>query len=213
MASRKIFISVAGNIGSGKSSLTGLLAKKFNWAPYYESVSDNPYLSDFYGDMTRWSFNLQIYFLAHRFKIHKDLTEKSGSVIQDRSIYEDVEIFAKNLHKLGKMSDRDYNTYTNLFADMTAYLQPPDLLVYLQASIPTLVNQIKVRGREFEKDIDVNYLEELNESYEEWINNYKLGRVLIINKDNLDFVHSHNDFNFIIEKIEKDLLLDLRLFT
>jgi len=213
LSSRKIFISVAGNIGSGKSSLTGLLAKKFNWAPYYESVSDNPYLSDFYGDMTRWSFNLQIYFLAHRFKIHKDLVEKPGSVIQDRSIYEDVEIFAKNLHKLGKMSDRDYDTYTNLFADMTAYLQPPDLLVYLQASIPTLVNQIKIRGREYEKDIDINYLTELNDSYEEWINSYKLGRVLIINKDNLDFVYSHNDFNFIIDKIEKDLLLDLRLFT
>lgn len=213
MSSRKIFISVAGNIGSGKSSLTGLLAKKFNWLPYYESVADNPYLSDFYGDMTRWSFNLQIYFLAHRFKIHKDLTEKPGSVIQDRSIYEDVEIFAKNLHKLGKMSDRDYDTYTNLFEDMTAYLQPPDLLVYLQASIPTLVNQIKIRGRDFEKDIDINYLEELNDSYEKWISSYNLGRVLIINKDNLDFVHSHNDFNFIIEKIEKDLLLDLRLFT
>lgn len=213
MSSKKIFISVAGNIGSGKSSLTGLLAKKFNWAPYYESVSDNPYLSDFYGDMTRWSFNLQIYFLAHRFKIHKDLVEKPGSVIQDRSIYEDVEIFAKNLHKLGKMSNRDYDTYTNLFADMTAYLQPPDLLVYLQASIPTLVNQIKIRGREYEKNIDINYLTELNESYEEWINSYKLGRVLVINKDNLDFVYSHNDFNFIIDKIEKDLLLDLRLFT
>ncbi len=213
MSSKKIFISVAGNIGSGKSSLTGLLAQKFNWLPYYESVADNPYLSDFYGDMTRWSFNLQIYFLAHRFKIHKDLTEKPGSVIQDRSIYEDVEIFAKNLHKLGKMSDRDYDTYTNLFEDMTAYLQPPDLLVYLQASIPTLVNQIKVRGRDFEKDIDIKYLEELNDSYEKWIAGYNLGRVLIINKDNLDFVHSHNDFNFIIEKIEKDLLLDLRLFT
>ncbi len=213
MASRKIFISVAGNIGSGKSSLTGLLAEKFKWTPYYESVADNPYLSDFYGDMSRWSFNLQIYFLAHRFKIHKDLTEKTGSVIQDRSIYEDVSIFAKNLHKLGKMSDRDYETYTNLFDDMTAYLQPPDLLVYLQASIPTLINQIKIRGRDFEKDIDINYLEELNDSYEEWIKSYKLGRVLVINKDNLDFVHSHNDFNFIIEKIEKDLLLDLRLFT
>jgi deoxyadenosine/deoxycytidine kinase len=213
LSSGKIFISIAGNIGSGKSSLTGLLAKKFKWAPYYESVADNPYLSDFYGDMTRWSFNLQIYFLAHRFKIHRDLTDKPGSVIQDRSIYEDVEIFAKNLHKLGKMSDRDYETYENLFEDMTAYLQPPDVLVYLQASIPTLINQIKIRGREFEKDIDIKYLEELNDSYEEWIKNYKLGKVIIINKDNLDFVYSHNDFNFIIDKIEKDLLLDLRLFT
>lgn len=209
----KIFISVAGNIGSGKSSLTSLLAEKFKWMPFYESVEDNPYLSDFYADMTRWSFNLQIYFLAHRFKIHKELTEKPGSVIQDRSIYEDVEIFAKNLHKLGKMSDRDYETYSNLFKDMTSYLKPPDVLVYLQASISTLVNQIRIRGRDFEKDIDVKYLEELNDSYDEWISNYTLGKVIIINKDNLDFVHSHNDFHYIIEKIEKDLLLDLRLFT
>lgn len=209
----KIFISVAGNIGSGKSSLTGLLADKFKWLPFYESVEDNPYLSDFYADMSRWSFNLQIYFLAHRFKIHKELTEKPNSVIQDRSIYEDVEIFAKNLHKLGKMSDRDYETYSNLFQDMTSYLKPPDVLVYLQASIPTILNQIKIRGRDFEKDIDVKYLEDLNESYDEWISNYNLGKVIVINKDNLDFVHSHNDFHYIIEQIEKDLLLDLRLFT
>ncbi len=213
MSNNKIFISVAGNIGSGKSSLTSLLAEKFKWLPYYESVADNPYLSDFYADMSRWSFNLQIYFLAHRFNTHKELTEKPGSVIQDRSIYEDVEIFAKNLHKLGKMSDRDYETYSNLFFDMTSFLKPPDVLVYLQASIPTLLNQIKIRGREFEKSIDVNYLEELNDSYEEWIKNYKLGKVIVVNKDNLDFVHSHNDFHYIIDRIEKELLLDLRLFT
>lgn len=213
MSNNKIFISVAGNIGSGKSSLTRLLSEKFKWMPYYESVADNPYLSDFYADMTRWSFNLQIYFLAHRFNTHKELSEKPSSVIQDRSIYEDVEIFAKNLHKLGKMSDRDYETYSNLFLDMTSYLKPPDVLVYLQASIPTLVNQIKIRGREFEKAIDIKYLEELNDSYEEWISKYKLGKVIIVNKDNLDFVHSNNDFNYIIDKIEKDLLLDLKLFT
>ncbi|MFA5011237.1 MAG: deoxynucleoside kinase [Ignavibacteria bacterium] len=213
MSNNKIFISVAGNIGSGKSSLTELLAEKFKWLPYYESVADNPYLSDFYADMSRWSFNLQIYFLAHRFNTHKELTERPGSVIQDRSIYEDVEIFAKNLHKLGKMSDRDFETYSSLFFDMTNFLKPPDVLVYLQASIPTLLNQIKIRGREFEKSIDVNYLEELNDSYEEWIKNYKLGKVIIVNKDNLDFVHSHNDFHYIIDKIEKELLLDLKLFT
>ncbi len=213
MSNNKIFISVAGNIGSGKSSLTALLADKFKWLPFYESVADNPYLSDFYADMSRWSFNLQIYFLAHRFKTHKELTEKPGSVIQDRSIYEDVEIFAKNLHELGKMSDRDYETYSNLFLDMTSFLKPPDVLVYLQASIPTLINQIKIRGREFEKSIDIKYLEELNESYEDWIKNYKLGKVIIVNKDNLDFVHSHNDFHYIIDRIEKELLLDLKLFT
>lgn len=213
MSNNKIFISIAGNIGSGKSSLTALLADKFKWLPYYESVADNPYLSDFYADMSRWSFNLQIYFLAHRFNTHKELTEKPGSVIQDRSIYEDVEIFAKNLHKLGKMSDRDYETYSNLFFDMTSFLKPPDVLVYLQAGIPTLINQIKIRGREFEKSIDIKYLEELNESYEDWIKNYKLGKVIIVNKDNLDFVHSHNDFHYIIDRIEKELLLDLKLFT
>jgi hypothetical protein len=212
MENKKIFISIAGNIGSGKSSLTRLLAKRFNWLPYYESVNDNPYLTDFYADMNRWSFNLQIYFLAHRFKIHKEITEKPNSVIQDRSIYEDVEIFAKNLHNLKKMSNRDYDTYRNLFMEMTSYLQPPDVLVYLKASIPTLLKQISLRGREFEKNIDVNYMTELNFSYETWINNYNLGKKLIIETDELDFVHSEKDFDDIIDYIEKTLLLDLRLF-
>jgi deoxyadenosine/deoxycytidine kinase len=213
LPSNKIFISIAGNIGSGKSSLTGLLAERFNWVPYYESVSDNPYLKDFYADMARWSFNLQIYFLAHRFNIHKEITERPTSVIQDRSIYEDVEIFATNLHKLGKMSERDYTTYKNLFAEMTSYLRAPDLLVYLKADIDTLVAQIKKRGRDFEKDIDINYLKELNKSYDEWINKYSFGRVLTIETDNLDFVHKKSDFDFIIQSIEQDLLLDLKLFT
>jgi deoxyadenosine/deoxycytidine kinase len=208
----KIFISIAGNIGSGKSSLTKLLAKKFHWIPYYESVADNPYLKDFYEDMTRWSFNLQIYFLAHRFKIHKEINEKPTSIVQDRSIYEDVEIFARNLHTIGRMSDRDYNTYTNLFTEMTYYLRPPDLLVYLQSGVPKLLNHIKLRGRDFEKEIDTDYLTILNESYDNWIDNYNLGRKLIINTDKLDFVHSENDFYQIISAIEKDLLLDLRLF-
>ena len=212
MNNKKIFISVAGNIGCGKSSLTKLLAKRFNWVPYFESVSDNPYLEEFYADMSRWSFNLQIYFLAHRFKIHKEITEKPNSVIQDRSIYEDVEIFAKNLHNLKKMSNRDYDTYRNLFMEMTSYLQPPDVLVYLKASIPTLLKQISLRGREFEKNIDVNYMTELNFSYETWINNYNLGKKLIIETDELDFVHSEKDFDDIIDYIEKTLLLDLRLF-
>ena len=211
--SSKIFISIAGNIGSGKSSLTRRLAEKFSWIPYYESVADNPYLSDFYADMERWSFNLQIYFLAHRFNTHKEIVERPNSVIQDRSIYEDVEIFARNLHKLGKMSDRDHQTYTNLFAEMTSYLRPPDLLVYLQANVETLVKQIKARGRDFEKDIDVNYISELNNSYEEWIKRYSYGRVMTINTDDLDFVHADKDFDHIITSIEKELLLDLRLFT
>lgn len=213
MSSKKIFISVAGNIGSGKSSLTRLLADRFDWVPYFESVSDNPYLKDFYGDMNRWSFNLQIYFLAHRFSIHKEITDKQKSVIQDRSIYEDVEIFAKNLHKLNKMEDRDYSTYTNLFAEMTHYLKPPDLLVYLKADIPTLQRQILKRGRDFEKNIDMNYLKELNDSYEEWIADYKFGKVITIETDNLDFVHSETDLNNIIQEVERTLLIDLRLFT
>ena len=212
MNNKKIFISIAGNIGCGKSSLTKLLAKQFNWAPYFESVNDNPYLEDFYDNMSRWSFNLQIYFLAHRFNIHKEITEKPNSVVQDRSIYEDVEIFAKNLHKLKKMSDRDYETYKNLFTEMTSYLQPPDVLVYLKANIPTLLKQIRIRGREFEKEIDINYLQELNYSYETWIHSYNLGKKLIIETDNLDFVHSEKDFDDIIDYIEKTLLLDLRLF-
>lgn len=213
MDKKKIFISIAGNIGSGKSSLTRLLAKRFNWLPYYESVNDNPYLTDFYADMNRWSFNLQIYFLAHRFNIHKDINEKPNSVIQDRSIYEDVEIFARNLHKMGKMSDRDHETYSSLFKEMTHYLTPPDVLVYLKADIETLVNQIKLRGREFEKGIDLDYLKLLNESYESWIERYDMGKKLIVETDNLDFVHSDKDFNSIIDYVEKSLLLDLKLFT
>ena len=213
MENKKIFISIAGNIGSGKSLLTRLLAKRFNWLPYYESVNDNPYLTDFYADMNRWSFNLQIYFLAHRFNIHKDINEKPNSVIQDRSIYEDVEIFARNLHKMGKMSDRDHETYSSLFKEMTYYLQPPDVLVYLKAEIETLVKQIKLRGREFEKNIDIDYLKLLNESYESWIDRYDLGKKLIVETDELDFVHSDKDFKSIIDYVEKSLLLDLKLFT
>jgi len=163
--------------------------------------------------MTRWSFNLQIYFLAHRFKIHKEINDTLSSVVQDRSIYEDVEIFAENLHVLGRMSDRDFKTYRNLFAEMTYYLKPPNLLVYLQSGVPKLQHHITLRGREFEKDIDSDYLTVLNESYDKWIDNYSLGRKLIININELDFVHSENDFYHIIDTIEKNLLLDLQLFT
>lgn len=203
MTSEKIFISIAGNIGSGKSSLTKKIAEQFDFTPYFESVDDNPYLQDFYGDMKRWSFNLQVYFLSHRFKTHKEILMNEKSVIQDRSIYEDVEIFAKNLHTMGNMSDRDYANYRQLFAEMTYFLKPPDLLVYLKANTETLVKQIQKRGRVFEKDINVSYLELLNESYEEWISNYNLSPILIIPSDNLDFVQNAPDYDFIIDLIKQ----------
>ena len=202
---KNTFVTIAGNIGSGKSSLTKLIASKFNWVPYFESVTDNPYLKDFYEDMQRWSFNLQIYFLAHRFKIHKEITNLGKSVIQDRSIYEDVEIFARNLNNLGRMSERDYNTYSALFREMTSYLKSPDLLIYLKADIKTLVKQIKIRGRDFEKNIETSYLEELNASYDEWISRYEYGKYLIIESDSLDFVNSENDLNFVADLISKEL--------
>lgn len=203
MTSKKIFISIAGNIGSGKSSLTKKIAEQFDFTPYFESVDDNPYLQDFYGDMKRWSFNLQVYFLSHRFKTHKEILMNEKSVIQDRSIYEDVEIFAKNLHTMGNMSDRDYANYRQLFAEMTYFLKPPDLLVYLKADTKTLVKQIQKRGRVFEKDIDVAYLELLNRSYEEWISSYTLSPILIIPSDNLDFVEHAPDYDLIIDMIKK----------
>lgn len=204
----KYFISIAGNIGSGKSSLTELLAKRLGWIPYYESVSDNPYLEDFYKDMKRWSFNLQIYFLSHRFKNHKEIITIPESVIQDRSIYEDVEIFARNLYELGRMDERDYNNYRNLFDEMVSYLKPPDLLIYLKAELETLVKQIKQRSRDIEKNIETGYLESLNKSYDEWIKNYNLGEKLIIETDKLDFVNCNLDFVFIEELVKSRLGID-----
>ncbi|MBK8550144.1 MAG: deoxynucleoside kinase [Ignavibacteria bacterium] len=205
MKDKKVFVSIAGNIGSGKSSLTGLISKEFNWKPYYEKVNDNPYLKDFYKDMDRWSFNLQVYFLSHRFKTHKEILNKKKSVIQDRSIYEDAEIFARNLYKLGKMKKRDYDNYRKLFKEMSHFLQPPDLLIYLRSGLPKLVKQIKLRGRDFEKNIDTGYLELLNSSYEEWIMNYDLGKCLIIENEELDFVNSKKDFIKIAKLIEDNL--------
>ncbi len=195
-ANKKYFVSVAGNIGSGKSSLTKMAAAKMGWVPYFESVQNNPYLKDFYQDMKRWSFQLQVYFLSHRFKTHKEIIESKKSVIQDRSIYEDVEIFAKNLYLMGRMEKRDYNNYVNLFAEMTYYLRPPDLVVYLKADVKTLLKQIRLRGREFEKSIEPKYLARLNRSYNQWIKNYKLGKLLIIESDKLDFVHNKEHFEY-----------------
>lgn len=196
------YIAIAGNIGAGKSSLTGLMAKHLGWKAFYESVEDNPYLEDFYDDMRRWSFNLQIYFLSSRFRHQKKMLAFEESFIQDRTIYEDVEIFAKNLYEMGLMSDRDFNNYEALFYEMSHYLRPPDLLIYLRAQVPTLVKQIQQRGREYENTIRIEYLERLNRLYEEWVENYEHEK-LIIDTDNVDFVNSQEDLGKVIELVEQ----------
>lgn len=199
------YVAVAGNIGAGKSSLTGLLAKHFNWEAFYESVDDNPYLQDFYEDMRRWSFNLQIYFLSSRFRHQKEMLTDDVNLIQDRTIYEDVEIFAKNLHQMNLMSDRDFANYEALFREMSYYLRPPDLLVYLRAQVPTLVRQIQQRGRDYENTIRIEYLERLNKLYEDWIGRYPHEK-LIIDTDDLDFVNNEEDLGKVID------LIDQRMF-
>jgi deoxyadenosine/deoxycytidine kinase len=198
-------IAVAGNIGAGKTTLTELLAKHYKWMPHYEDVDENPYLNDFYNDMQRWSFNLQIYFLNSRFKQIIDIRKSGKTIIQDRTIYEDAEIFAPNLHAMGLMSTRDFKNYKTLFDLMVSFIQPPDLLIYLRASIPTLVNQIQKRGREYENSIRLDYLKQLNERYEKWIVNYKLGKLLIVNVDNLDFTTNPEDLSSIIDKIDAQI--------
>lgn len=199
------YIAVAGNIGAGKSSLTGLLAKHYNWQAFYESVDDNPYLQDFYEDMRRWSFNLQIYFLSSRFRHQKEMLNDDINLIQDRTIYEDVEIFAKNLHQMNLMSDRDFANYEALFHEMSHYLRPPDLLIYLRAQVPTLVRQIQQRGRDYENTIRIEYLERLNTLYEDWIARYTHDK-LIIDTDDLDFVNNQEDLGKVID------LIDQRMF-
>ncbi len=198
-------IAVAGNIGAGKTTLAELLAKHYKWIPHYEDVDENPYLNDFYNDMQRWSFNLQIYFLNSRFKQIIDIRKSGKTIIQDRTIYEDAEIFAPNLHAMGLMSTRDFKNYKTLFDLMVSLIQPPDLLIYLRASIPTLVNQIQKRGREYENSIRLDYLKQLNERYEKWIASYKMGKLLIINVDNLDFTTNPEDLSSIIDKIDAQI--------
>ena len=195
----KVFIAVAGNIGSGKSSLTRLLCEHFTWTPFFESVEDNPYLSDFYADMHRWSFHLQVYFLSNRFRSHKAIAEGPESVVLDRVIYEDAEIFARNLYEIGKMDRRDYENYRALYGVMTEYLRPPDLLIYLRASVDTLLRQISLRGRSFEQSIPREYLEQLNRHYESWITRYTMGPVLVLESDTLDFVNRPDDFRRVTE--------------
>ena len=180
------FVGIAGNIGVGKTTFTKLLAEKYNWDEYYESVIDNPYLSDFYGDMKRWSFNLQIYFLQHRFASQVEISNNKKGVIQDRTIYEDVEIFARNLHDLGHMSDRDWETYKNLFSNMVQFLKKPDIIIYLKASTDTLISRIKTRNRDFEKNINPEYLYQLNNAYNTWAKNEKSLKILTINTNNFN---------------------------
>jgi deoxyadenosine/deoxycytidine kinase len=197
-------IAVAGNIGSGKTTLTKMLAAHYGWTPKFESVDYNPYLADYYEDMERWSFNLQIYFLNKRFKDVVDISKTDEIIIQDRTIYEDARIFAPNLHAMGLMSTRDFENYTDLFDLMMSMVNPPDLLIYLKSSIPNLVAQIQKRGREYEKGIRIDYLTGLNERYDEWIAGYK-GNLLVIDADNVKFANKPEDFEKITDMIDAKL--------
>jgi len=201
----KKHVAIAGNIGAGKTALTDVMGQYFDWKTVYEKVDENPYLTDFYNDMRRWSFNLQVFFLSRRFEQLQKIEELEQSVVQDRSIYEDAEIFARNLYEMGLMSARDFENYANLFSIMTDYLEPPSLLVYLRASVPTLVDQIQQRGREYESTIRIDYLERLQGHYENWIADYDRGPKLIIDIDELDFVHEEEDRRTVLNQIESRL--------
>ena len=197
-------IAIAGNIGSGKTTLTRMLAARYGWTPKYESVDFNPYLADFYEDMERWSFNLQIYFLNKRFKDVVEISKTDDVIIQDRTIYEDARIFAPNLHDMGLMSSRDFETYSDLFDLMMSLVKMPDLLIYLKSSIPNLVSQIQKRGREYEKTIRIDYLTGLNNKYENWIKDYK-GHLLIIDADRYKFGNKEEDFEAVTSMIDSEL--------
>lgn len=205
MASQKIFIAVAGNIGTGKTTLTQMLAEHFKWEAHFESVSDNPYLVDFYGDMKRWSFPLQIYFMTHRTKAHQAITQGTASAMQDRTIYEDANIFARNLFEQGLMEERDYQNYLEVYRVVTSALQPPDLMIYLRKSLPRLKEQILKRGRDYEQDMPVDYLSNLNRYYDEWISNYSIGNKMIIESDELDFVTNPQHFEIICKQVLNSL--------
>lgn len=198
-------IAIAGNIGSGKTTLSSMLAKHYGWQALYEDVDENPYLEDFYQDMKRWSFNLQIYFLNSRFKQVLDIRNGDKTVVQDRTIYEDATIFAPNLHDMGLMTSRDFDNYQSLFTLMTSLIKPPDLLIYLKASVPTLVSQIQKRGREYENAIRLDYLAGLNERYNLWIEGYSSGKMLIIDRDKIDFHDRPEDMSYVIDKVESQL--------
>lgn len=198
-------VAIAGNIGSGKTTLTRLLSKHYKWQPHYEDVEDNPYLDDFYNQMERWSFNLQIYFLNSRFRQILNIREKNIDVIQDRTIYEDAYIFAPNLHAMGLMTNRDFENYRSLFELMESVTEGPDLLIYLRSSIPNLVKQIHKRGRDYENSISIDYLSRLNERYEAWIHGYDKGNLIILDVDDLDFVDNQEHLGEVINKIDAEL--------
>jgi len=196
------FIGIAGNIGVGKTTMTDIIARRFGWRAFYESVIDNPYLEDFYLEMKRWSFNLQVYFLSHRFRSHKQMTECDVATVQDRTIYEDVEIFARNLYEMGNMSQRDWDNYCALFEIMTSYLKKPDLIIYLRASVDTLLTRIKKRSRGFERDISPEYIYMLNLAYERWIKEeQKRNNVLIVETDQFDVFRDQDKLEEFLQKI------------
>lgn len=212
MAASKIFLAVAGNIGTGKTTLAEMLSQRFGWAVHFESVSDNPYLEDFYADMKRWAFPLQVFFLNHRFRAHKLISSGTDSAIQDRSIYEDAHIFARNLYESQLMEKRDYLNYLDLYQEMTRYLTAPDLIIFLRKSLPVLQSQIKKRSRSYEAEIPAEYLLSLNQYYDEWMRDYDLGKKLVIESDGLDFVAHPEHFDWIAQQVmetldQKDLFL------
>ncbi|MEJ6749186.1 MAG: deoxynucleoside kinase [Flavobacteriales bacterium] len=198
-------VAIAGNIGSGKTTLTTKLAKHYKWSPHFEDVENNPYLNDFYKEMQRWSFNLQVFFLNSRFRQIIDIKKSDKDFIQDRTIYEDAFIFAPNLHSMGLMSTRDFDNYKELFSLMDSLVDGPDLLIYLRASVPTLVEQIQKRGRDYENSIRLDYLTQLNDRYEAWIESYDSGKLLIIDVDNINFSENEEDLGSIIEKIDAEI--------
>lgn len=195
-------IAIAGNIGSGKTTLTRLLAKHYGWLPHFEDADDNPYLNDFYEDMQRWAFNLQIYFLNSRFNKILEIQKAQNTVIQDRTIYEDVYIFAPNLHSMGLMTSRDFENYYTLFNLISSLIDAPDLIIYLRASVPTLVDHIQSRGRKYENTLRLDYLKRLNERYESWVESYNDGKLMIVDVDNLNFIEKPVDVSTIIDKID-----------
>ncbi len=201
----KKYVAVAGSIGVGKSTLVAKLSERLGWAPFYEPVAENPYLEDFYSDMNTWAFHSQVFFLTHRLRLHRELMEFEGSVIQDRTAYEDAEIFAKNLFLQGHIGERDYLTYRNLFKLLMDLLPPPDLVIYLRASVPTLQQRIAQRGRDFERQITAEYLERLNDLYEEWIADFSLCPVLTVPADDMDFVAHPRFMDLMVEKVEEKL--------